>query len=222
MIRVLATVVLVTLGYVISFRPSIAGQPLFWWGIGVPYAVLLVLALHQMWDEGTLLDLLTPRWGDLSIGALTAALLLVCSWAARGILAPDLSPRQAWVFRIYLQLGDPDVIQHSILLTTVLVLIAISEEIVWRGMVLGELASRLGERRGWIATSLLYGACALPTLYTMRDPVAGPNPLLVTAAFGCGLVWTFTAGRARRIPPVAFSHVFFTYLTVVQFRPPGL
>jgi hypothetical protein len=222
MIQVIVTVVLVTAGYAFSFRPAVAGESAFWLGIGLPYAVLLGLALYKLWDDGTLLEKLTPRWGDLSIGMLTASLLLVCSWAARGLLAPHGTPRVAWIYRIYWQLGDPDVIQHSALLTGLLVAIAVTEEIVWRGMVLTELTARLGERAGWIATATLYGVCAAPTLYGLRDGVAGPNPLLMTAAFGCGLVWTFTAARAKRIPPVAFSHVFFTYLSVVQFRIPGM
>jgi len=222
MIRVLLTVVLVTASYAFAFRPSIAGTSLFWWGVALPYVPLVGLALYQMWDEGTLVDKLAPRWGDLSIGMLTAALLLLSSWAARSMLAPAASDQQAWIFTIYLQLGDPDVLQHSALLTTVLIAVAVAEEIVWRGMVLTDLNARLGERRGWIVTAALYGACALPTLYTLRDPSAGPNPLLFTAALGCGLVWTFTAGRVRRLMPVIFSHVVFTYLSAVQFRLPGL
>jgi uncharacterized protein len=222
MIRVLLTVALVTAGYAFSFRPEIAGTSLFWWGVGLPYLPLLALALHQMWDEGTLLDKLSPRWGDLSIGMVTAFLLLFCSWAARSVLAPSGNPRQAWVVHLYLQIGDPDVLQHSAFLTTLLITIAAAEEIVWRGMVLGELTARFGERTGWIATALLYGLCALPTLYTLRDPTAGYNPLLVTAALGCGLIWTFTAARVGRLMPVIFSHVVFTYLSAVQFRLPGL
>lgn len=222
MIRVVITVLLVTASYAFAFRPAIAGSAMFWWGLALPYAILLGLALHKLWDEGTLVDRLMPRWGDLSIGMMTAFFLLLCSWAARSVLAPAGSARQSWVFHIYLQLGDPDVLQHSALLTLVLLFVVIAEEIVWRGMVLDELNDRLGERLGWMATAGLYGACALPTLYTLRDPVAGLNPLMVTAALGCGIVWTFTAGRRRSIPPVMFSHGVFAYLSAVQFRLPGL
>lgn len=222
MIRVIFTVVLLTAAYAFSFRPSLQGAPLFWWGLGVPYALLTAVALYKMWDDGTLLDYLMPKWGDLSIGLVTAFALLLCSFAARSVLSPEMTARKAWLFGIYLQIGDPDIIQRSVLMTAVVIGIAIAEEIVWRGMVLSDLTERLGERRGWIVAALLYGACTLPTLYTLRDPEAGPNPLLVTAAFGCGLVWTFLAARLNRIPPVAFSHAFFTYLSAVQFRLPGL
>jgi membrane protease YdiL (CAAX protease family) len=222
MSRVLLTVVLITASYAFAFRPSIAGSSLFWWSVALPYVPLVALALYKMWDDGTMVEKLMPRWGDLSIGMLTASLLLLCSWAARSMLAPAGSDRQAWIFHIYLQLGDPDVLQHSVLLSAVLIAITAAEEIVWRGMVLGDLNERLGERLGWIATAALYGLCALPTLYTLRDDSAGLNPLLVTAALGCGLVWTFTAARVRRLMPVIFSHAFFTYLSAVQFRLPGL
>lgn len=219
--RVILTVALVTAANAYAFQPDHAGDARFWWGIGLPYAILTAVALYKMWDDGTLVDYLMPKWGDLSIGLVTAAGLLLCSFAARSLLAPDMTPRQAWLARIYLQLGDPDVIQRSMFMTALVIAIAVSEEIVWRGMVLSDLSERLGDRRGWIATAFLYGVGSLPTLYTLRVPIAGLNPLLVTAAFGCGLVWTFTAARVGRIAPVAFSHAFFTYLSAVQFRLPG-
>jgi uncharacterized protein len=57
-------------------------------------------------------------------------------------------------------------------------------------------------------------------VYSLRDPVAGPNPLLVMAAFGCGLVWTFLAGRFERLLPSIVAHLVFTYFSAVQFRWP--
>jgi hypothetical protein len=48
------------------------------------------------------------------------------------------------------------------------------------------------------------------------------NPLLVTAAVGCGLVWSFLAAQVGRLTPVMISHMAFTYFTIVQFRLPGL
>jgi membrane protease YdiL (CAAX protease family) len=56
----------------------------------------------------------------------------------------------------------------------------------------------------------------------LRDPVAGPNPLLVIGALGCGIVWTYTALLTKRLPPVIFSHIAFTYFSAAQFRIPGM
>ena len=104
--RVLLTVVLVTAAYAYAFQPDHAGDARFWWGIGLPYAVLAAIALYKMWDDGTLVDYLVPKWGDLSLGLVTAAGLLLCSFAARSLLSPDMTARQAWLFRIYIQMGD--------------------------------------------------------------------------------------------------------------------
>ena len=222
MIRVLLTLVLTFAGMAYSFRESVAGSPQFWLGIAVPYLVLLAVALYEMDREGTLIDYLKPRSGDLSIGAVSMGALLLASWAARRVLTPAGSPSQAWLFHIYLQLGNPEHLQRSYGYTALILLICAAEELVWRGMVLGELNARFGRRAALPLSALAYGFSTLPTLWLLRDPVAGLNPLLVTAAVGCGLVWSFIVLQVKRLPPVLISHMFFTYFTIVQFRVPGL
>ena len=220
--RVILSLVLTFLGMAFSFSQARAGSPWFWVGVSLPYLPLLALALHKMWAEGTLVDLLTPRWGDLSIGATSMIVLLFASWAARKILSPVGTPRQAWLFRIYLQLGNPEHLQRSTAYTLLILLICVAEEIVWRGMVLGDLTERFGRRAALPLSALLYGTAALPTLWLLRDPIAGLNPLLLTAAVGCGLIWSFLAAQLGRLAPVVISHMAFTYFTIVQFRLPGL
>ncbi|HWA76716.1 MAG TPA: CPBP family intramembrane glutamic endopeptidase [Polyangiaceae bacterium] len=219
--RVALVFVVISLVNGLSFRDALAGSPWFFGIILVAYLALSLLSLHHFWDEGTLLDRLAPRWGDLSIGMLCATVLLFASWFGRSALAPNGTPRQAWLYRLYIQLGDPELIQHSVWLTAALLVIAITEELVWRGLVLEQLTARLGSRRGWIAAALLYTLSLVPTAFALRDPIAGLNPLLPTAALGAGLVWSFLAARLGRLPPVAISHMVFSYLTAVQFRWPG-
>jgi membrane protease YdiL (CAAX protease family) len=211
---------LTTVAMTFAFRLEVAGSPWFWAALAVPYLALAALALHKLWDEGTLVDVLSPRWGDLSLGFLTAAVLLLASFGARAVLAPAGSTRLAWLVRIYAQIGDPDVVQRSIVYTSLLLLIVVCEELVWRSMVLDELTARFGSRRGWPLAALCYGVTALPTLYTLRDPLAGLNPLLVTAALGCGIVWSFLASIKGRLLPVVIAHGVFTYFSLVQFRWP--
>jgi membrane protease YdiL (CAAX protease family) len=151
---------------------------------------------------------------------LTAAVLLLASFGARAVLAPAGSTRLAWLVRIYAQIGDPDVVQRSIAYTSLLLLIVVCEELVWRSMVLDELTARFGSRRGWPLAALCYGVTALPTLFTLRDPLAGLNPLLVTATLGCGIVWSFLASIKGRLLPVVIAHGVFTYFSLVQFRWP--
>lgn len=209
-------------GYTYAFRPAAEATPQFWLGVSVPYLLLALLALRDMWEEGSLVDKLEPRWGDLSMGAVSMIVLLFASWAGRSLLAPAGTVRQAWYFRIYLQLGNPEHIQHSIALTVLILLVAAAEEIVWRGMVLSELQARFGKRAGTPLAALAYGLSLAPTLWMLRDPLAGPNPLLVTAAMGCGLVWSFLTAQVGRLIPAIVSHMAFTYFSVVQFRWPGM
>lgn len=217
----LLSVTLITAAMAFAFRLEAAGSATFWLGLGVPYALLALLALRRLWNDGTLIEALTPRWGDLSLGFVTAALLLFASWGARAVLAPAGSARLAWLFRIYAQVGDTDAVQRSALYTLGLLVIVVCEELVWRSMVLDELTQRFGTRRAWPLSALGYGVTALPTLITLRDPVAGYNPLLVTAALGCGIVWSFLASIKGRLVPVIIAHGVFTYFSLVQFRWPA-
>ena len=73
--------------------------------------------------------------------------------------------------------------------------VAALEEISWRGFVYSLLEERLGTRRAWPATAVLYALAHLPTVFLLRDPFAGPNPLVVLAALGCGLVWGLIVAR---------------------------
>jgi membrane protease YdiL (CAAX protease family) len=217
----LLTVTVITAAMAFAFRIGVAGSPWFWVALGVPYVALAALALRRLWDEGALVDVLSPRWGDFSLGFLTAAILLAASWGARAVLAPAGSTRLAWLFRVYAQIGDPDALQRSVLYTGALFVIVVCEELVWRSMVLDELTLRFGTRRAWPLAALCYGVTALPTLFTLRDPLAGLNPLLVTAALGCGIVWSFLASVKGRLLPVVIAHGVFTYFSLVQFRWPS-
>ena len=219
--RTLLSMALITAAMAFAFRIQLAGTSLFWAGLALPYLLLAALALHKLWQDGTLVDVLTPRWGDLSLGVLIGGVLLAASIGARAVLAPAGSPRLAWLFRVYAQIGDPDVVQRSVLYTGVLLLVVVCEELVWRSMVLDELSERFGTRRAPPLAALCYGITALPTLFTLSDPVAGLNPLLVTASLGCGIVWSFLASFKGRLLPVIIAHGVFTYFSLVQFRWPS-
>jgi membrane protease YdiL (CAAX protease family) len=204
-----------------ALRPALAGSKAMYLVIAAVYALLAGWALYEMWDDGTLIDRLSPRWGDLSMGVVVAALLFAGSWVGRSLLASSGTPGQAWLFHIYIQLGDAAEIERSIVITVLLLIVPILEEIVWRGMVLSHLTEKLGQR-AWPLAALLYAVSVAPSVFTLADPVAGKNPLLFVAALGCGIFWSFLASVTKRLPPVIISHVAFTYFSVTQFRAPGL
>jgi uncharacterized protein len=217
-LRVAVAAVLVAAAMTLAMQKNMAGSPLALLALGVPYAVLAVLAILYLRREGTLGDKLRPRSGDLTFGALVTVMLFFGAIAGRKLLAPHGSIREAWVMRVYLQIGDPEFMQQRVVgISIAVILVAILEEIAWRGLVYPLVEERLGTRRAWPVTAVLYAAAHLPTLVLLADPYAGPNPLIVLAALGCGLVWGLIVARTGRLPVAIFSHALFTWCVAVQF-----
>jgi len=217
----LGVVVITTLGNAVAFRPEWGGTWKFWATLGGVYAALGALGIYRMWDEGILSTVFKPKSGDLAGGAALGLLLLLGMWVGRATLTPAGSEEQVWLAYVYLMLGDPLALRASIVLALVLLGIAALEEVVWRAMVLDQLMQRLGDRRAWPVSALLYAVSLLPTAFSLQGP-AGPNPLLPLAALGCGLVWGFAARLYGRLPPLIVSHAVFTYFAATQFSLPGL
>jgi membrane protease YdiL (CAAX protease family) len=125
------------------------------------------------------------------------------------------SPKEAWLIRVYLQIGDPQA-TAAFYIGPVILLIAAAEELVWRGLVMGALADKLPPRRALLVTTALYALIHASTLYLLRDPYIGWNPLVVAAALGCGLVWGWIALAVRRLSLSMVAHALFTW-SVVEF-----
>jgi membrane protease YdiL (CAAX protease family) len=98
--------------------------------------------------------------------------------------------------------------------SSILLLVIVCEELVWRGWVQCELRARYGPRKAYLGSALAYAGMHLPSLFTLADPTAGVNPLLVVAALGGGLCWGLLALRTRRLAPALLSHAVFSYFAV--------
>jgi membrane protease YdiL (CAAX protease family) len=216
----LVVTALVAASMSLAMRLESAGKPIVLLAPGVLYAVLTVLAVLQMRRDGTLGEKLRPRSGDLTFGALVTVMLYMGAIAVRMFLAPNGTVRQAWIIRIYEQIGDPEALQRRVVFVSLaVVMVAILEEIAWRGYVFSSLEERIGTRRAWSVTAVLYAAAHLPSVFLLRDPAvdAGINPLVVLAALGCGLVWGLVVARTGRLPVAIFSHALFTWCVAIQF-----
>jgi membrane protease YdiL (CAAX protease family) len=99
-----------------------------------------------------------------------------------------------------------------------IIVTAIGEELVWRGLVTSLLEERVGSRRAWVWAAVLYAVALLPTLWALRDPVAGLNPVLPVAALVSGLVWGGMSRRFERLLPGMFSHVLLAWTVLMMFR----
>jgi membrane protease YdiL (CAAX protease family) len=217
-LKVAIAAVLVAAAMTLAMQQSMAGSPMALLALGLPYAALAVLAILYLQREGTLGDKLRPRSGDLTFGAIVTVMLFFGAIAGRKFIAPQGSVRDAWIMRIYLQIGDPEFMQQRVVgISLAIIVVAILEEIAWRGLVYALVEERLGTRRAWPVTAVLYAAAHLPTLILLADPYAGPNPLIVLAALGCGLVWGLIVARTGRLPVAIFSHALFTWCVAVQF-----
>lgn len=246
-IAVLVTLV-TALGVHIAFAPSSAGQPTLFLALGVPYAAFSAVALTRLRRAGAASDpdegptsgeeaaapeavapspeasaglpiRLGLRSGDLSFGFALALGLGVLSVLGRQIIAPPRSGAEIWLVRVYLQFGDVPREKGAYLVKAgAIVAVALLEELTWRGLVQPSLEGRFGVRRAWVLGALLFAVAHLPTTWQLAVPNGGPNPLVVMAALGCGLVWGFCAGRLRRLGPSLASHALYTYGLTMAFR----
>jgi len=206
----------------LAFADRFAGQGAVVWILLAANGALSVLSLWRMWRDGTLLDLFKWRSGDVALGAVTALVLGAGVVIGRQLVVPHGSPMDAWLIRLYLQLGPVPQGSARLIFALAIVAVAVLEEIVWRGMVQQVLEENLGIRRGWIFAAILYALAHLPTLWVLAMPPAGKNPLILLAALFCGAVWGFLVARKQRLPPALISHALFTYAMTSEFRLVGV
>lgn len=202
-----------TIAVAIAFRPGRSGAVLI--GIiGGLYLVLGTVAVLRLRQRGEARGALRPAPGDLAFGAAVAAVMYFGATAGHLLLSAPGTPREAWIIRLYLLFGDPA--ESSLVVSGAVFVVAMLEELTWRGLVQRALQDGLGPIRAVLITSVLFAVAHLPTVYLLADPFAGPNPLIVLAALGCGLVWGTIAVRTRRLWPALFAHGFFSW-AVVEF-----
>ncbi len=200
----------VAVGLTVGFalRPALSDHWAMWAALLGCYAPLAIWSVVDLKQRELLGRRLRPRGGDLSVGILLGLLLATAGVVAQRALAPAGSPSYAWLFTIYAQVGN---IQGDPLALSLLTLIVIGEELVWRGLVLESVRERLGQRWAAPLASLAYAVAHVASVWTLADGVAGPNPLLVLAALGCGLVWSFATLALGRLWPVIAAHLVFSY-----------
>jgi membrane protease YdiL (CAAX protease family) len=198
-----------------AFDPRRAGTPAMLIAIGLFYALVGAFALRRLDQRGELRSRFRPASGDFALGAIVAGALYGIAHLVDQTVATHGSIREAWIMRVYLQVGDPNTSSHVFVGGAVFVVAAL-EELVWRGLVMRTLEAVYGARRALVVTSLLFATAHLPTLYLLGDPAAGPNPLIVLAALGCGTVWGLVYLRTSRLVPALFAHALFSW-AVVEF-----
>ena len=196
-----------------AFQPQRAGTRSILIIVACPFLVLSAVTCLWLHYRGELRERLGLAGGDVSKGFVLAAVLYGAAVLANRLLTAKGSPREWWVIRAYLHVGDPTVAGVYAVGLSVL-LIAACEEIVWRGLVMGTLGTVYRPTRAWLLSTALYVVAYSPTVMLLRDEFAGPNPLVVGAALVGGLVWGFIASRTGRLMPVVFAHALSTWAVV--------
>ncbi|MET0412244.1 MAG: CPBP family glutamic-type intramembrane protease [Polyangiaceae bacterium] len=197
-----------------ALRQDVAGTWAMWLGLCVPYGALGVLAVLRLRAAGVLRERLRLRGGDPTLGILAGVVLLAGAWLVCNVLAPHGSPRRAWLFQVFIVSGSA----QETTFTLLLVLLVFLEELVWRGLVLHELEQRLSRRAAPAAAAALYALAHLPSMFTLADPVAGINPLLVVAAFALGLPCGYLVQRRGTLVAAFFCHGVFSYFGATSFK----
>jgi hypothetical protein len=203
-----------------GFHPTRAASFAMLPWLGVPALLLAGYAVAFARYQGHLATWLRPRWGDLSMAIVLTLMTLGAAWALVHFMAPQGAPREAWIAAVYKQMGDVSLVRGRVLPVAVgLVFVAAAEELIWRGVVTYWLEELVGSRRAWIASAFCYALAHAPTAWVLRDPVVGPNPMIVLGALGAGLLWGATARMSGgRLVPVIVAHAAFDWCVVVMFR----
>jgi uncharacterized protein len=185
----------------------------------VPTIALAILALVRAYQREEIARWLKPEWGDITRGFLIGLLLFVSSWVFVKITVPPGSPHEAWMARIYLMMGDTSRLRdHMVLVAIGIVIASAAEEVVWRGLVVDLAEKLVGVRYAWVFGGILYALAHVGTVMSLSDEKAGPNPLLLIAALGCGLVWSGVRRSFGRLPPAIVAHALFDWTVVMMFR----
>jgi hypothetical protein len=202
-----------------AFQESRSGTSGFWLWMLIPYLLIGVAALARAQRDGVLKQWMRPQWGDFSRGFGGALALFALAFAFTKLVANQGSPREAWLARVYLQFGDPGKLRDNLWgLAGMLVSIAVLEEIVWRGLVTSLLEEKIGSRRAWVWSAVLYSAAHVPAMWVLRDPKVGLNPVLPAAALAAGLLWGAMTRYFGRLPPAIVAHALFDWAVVTMFR----
>lgn len=207
-LRSVAIVVLVVFAAMaFALQPGFSGSIAVWAIMGTAYCGLGLYAVLLLKRAGTLKDRLSFRPGDASVGIVLGLGLAGAGLVAQRLLAPDGSNGALWLLQLYEVAGD---FQTNGPLIALLVLVSALEELVWRGLVQDTLTS-VRPRSAPALTALAYTVSVAPSAILLTSDVAGPNPLLLFAALGCGLVWSYARIVLPRLFPVMVSHMVFTY-----------
>jgi membrane protease YdiL (CAAX protease family) len=165
-------------------------------GLGVA-AVLLARPL--------LVTLLRPTAPLLATGVIVAVVMVAATYGLYPLLrgqSAGFARAVGGLYTIFRAAGP------RWALGTVLPLMIVAEELVWRGVVQEALSRRLSPAAAVLLTSAAYAAGHAPV----------GRPMLVALALACGLYWSLLRAWTGSLVPGLLSHLIWDFLVFI-FRP---
>ncbi len=167
-------------------------SPNIWWRM---LAASVVLLVASRWFTVPWRSLLRPKTRHLAIGT-AAAVVVYVAGAITVALLRSYSPGLALQVAELTAWGG--LLAPGLAVPTLLVVVT-TEELFWRGGLTVVLRDHLGP---WSACAVAAGA------YALAHITVGP-PILVLAAFGCGLVWSWLVMATGSLIPALVCHLLW-------------
>jgi membrane protease YdiL (CAAX protease family) len=219
MLNLFLVTVLGTFSVYFASQPALAGLPNLWLLLFLTQLPVALVVVYSLFRRRELFPSFSLKPGDVMRGVSIAGILIIAIWSGRALLMPHGSVREAWLARLYIHLGDPALLERIWWMPLVILGLAVSDEVVWRGYLQPRVVKRFGVPRGLVILALAYGLQAVPTAFALSDSGAGKNPLLPLFAFVTGLAWSYITHLSGRVTPAIISHAVLAYFVVLEYRP---
>ena len=167
----------------------------FWWWITTNLLVLLALVqlADPPWRQELAADVKTHPARKIVLGILSAVALYIVFWLANKMTRLLFAGAAGDISAVYAFKEQAPTLRIVLLMTLI---IGPGEELFWRGFLQRRLEHFYGQWPGLVLAAVLYTAVH----------VAGGNPILVLAAFVCGLFWGGLYLKYRSMLLNAVSH----------------
>lgn len=173
----------------------------FWLEMSLSISSLVLMALIFNKDHF--------KFGRLTIRQILigifSALALYAIFYLGNILTGFIFPfKDSQVLSVYSNRSNGNLIWIGLLL---LLIIGPGEEIYWRGFIQNTLSAKMGEKKGYVISVLLYAGVHIIT----------GNVMLVIAALVCGIFWGWLYKKEKSLLPVIISHAIWDLTIFVIF-----
>lgn len=176
----------------------------FWLEMSIAAPLLAGLGLyfnHKNKNE-TNKRLYTFKTGYITVGVISAVILYIVFFTGDIISKLILPFADKQIVGVY---NNKSLLDPKIIGLLLFLIIGPAEEIFWRGFVQDVLAEKLGDNKGWVAASLIYGGVHIFAM----------NFMLFMAALICGLFWGWIFKKYKSVWPGLISHALWDLVIFV-------